>query len=226
MAAVGKTVAGLAHYIKNILNGLKGGGYVINSAIAKGDLDLTKKGWDMVERNIDQIAAIVLDMLTYSTKREPRYEQVDPNGLADEILSLVEDRARLSNVCLESELTPDLPPVSMDRTGIHRALLNLVTNAIDACTLEGIMEGRGVVRVRTDRPAGWGVRFEVRDNGTGMEQDTQERLFRDFYTTKGYKGTGLGLPVTAKVVREHGGELTFESEPGKGTTFTLLLPDR
>ncbi len=226
MAAVGNTVAGLAHYIKNILNGLKGGGYVINSAISKGDLSLMGKGWAMVEKNIDQISAIVMDMLTYSTKRQPHYEPVDPNDVAGEVLSLVEDRTRLSHVRLESELTPGLPPVSMDRTGIHRALLNLVTNAIDACTLEGIIEGTGRVWVRTDRPPGWGVRFEVRDNGTGMEEDTQQRLFSDFFTTKGYKGTGLGLPVTEKVVREHGGELTFTSMPGKGTTFTLLLPDR
>jgi signal transduction histidine kinase len=114
----------------------------------------------------------------------------------------------------------------MDRTGIHRALLNLVSNAIDACTLEGIMESNGAVHVRTDRPEEWGVRFEVQDNGTGIQQETRDRLFSDFFTTKGYKGTGLGLPVTHKVVKEHGGEITFESEPNQGTTFTLLLPDR
>jgi len=225
MAAVGKTVAGLAHYIKNILNGLKGGGYVINSAIRKGDLTLTGQGWAMVERNIDQIASIVMDMLTYSTEREPRYEPVDPNELVTEIMNLVEERSRLANVRLETELSPGLPAVSMDRTGIHRAILNLVTNAIDASTLEGIMEGRGKVVVRTDRPEGWGVRFEIQDNGTGMEEHTQEKLFSDFFTTKGYKGTGLGLPVTEKIVLEHNGKLTFETEPGKGTTFTLLLPD-
>lgn len=226
MAAVGRTVAGLAHYIKNILNGLRGGGYVINSAIEKGDLSLIAQGWNMVERNVDQISTIVLDMLTYSTDRNPRYEEVDPNELVEEVLKLVEERAKAANVQLQKDLTPGLPRVAMDRTGIHRALLNLVSNAIDACTLEGIMESNGIVRVRTDRPEGWGVRFEVRDNGTGIQQETQEKLFSDFFTTKGYKGTGLGLPVTQKVVNEHGGELTFESEPDQGTTFTLLLPDR
>ena len=226
MAAVGKTVAGLAHYIKNILNGLRGGGYVINSAIEKGNLALISQGWDMVERNVDQISTIVLDMLTYSTDRKPRYEDVDPNELVEEVLELMEQRAKAANVQLKKDLTPDLPPVPMDRTGIHRALLNLVSNAIDACTLEGIMESKGAVRVRTDRPEGWGVRFEVQDNGTGIRQETRDRLFSDFFTTKGYKGTGLGLPVTQKVVKEHGGELTFESEANQGTTFTLLLPDR
>lgn len=226
MAAVGKTVAGLAHYIKNVLNGLKGGGYVINSALSRKDIPLIAKGWHMVEKNIEQISNIVLDMLTYSTSRKPRYENVDPKELATEVLDLMEDRARLSNVRLEGVLASNLPPVAMDRTGIHRSLLNLISNAIDACTLEGIMKDNGSVHVRVDRPPGWGVRFTVSDNGTGMDRQTQDRLFSDFFTTKGYKGTGLGLPVTQKIVHEHGGRLNFESDPGRGSTFTILLPDR
>ncbi|MCF8062940.1 MAG: PAS domain S-box protein, partial [Deltaproteobacteria bacterium] len=224
MAAVGKTVAGLAHYIKNILNGLKGGGYVINSALRRGDIPLVAKGWSMVERNIDQISHIVLDMLTYSTDRRPRYEPVDPNELTMEVLDLMKERAKLANVQLESDLEPNPRPVPMDRTGVHRALLNLISNAIDACTLEGIMESNGRVHVRVDCPPGWGVRFTVSDNGTRNEQPTHQRLFSDFFTTKGYKGTGLGLPVTRKIVQEHGGRLDFESEPGRGSTFTILLP--
>lgn len=225
MAAVGRTVAGLAHYIKNVLNGLKGGGYVINSALRQKDIPLVAKGWSMVERNIEQISHIAMDMLTYSTSRRPRYEPVDPNELATEVLDLVSERAKLAYVRLESELDPDPGTVPMDRTGMHRALLNLVSNAIDACTLEGIMDGNGRVHLRVDRPAGRGVRFTVSDNGTGIEQSTQQRLFSDFFTTKGYKGTGLGLPVTQKIVQEHGGRIDFETEPGRGSTFTILLPD-
>jgi PAS domain S-box-containing protein len=223
MAAIGRTVAGVAHYIKNILTGLQGGSYVINSAMSKKDLELVGKGWNMVERNIDQIAHIVTDMLIYSTERKPDYRLVDPNVLAEEILELVEERAMTSGVTLARELQPGLPMVNMDKTGIHRSLLNLVSNAIDACTLEGIINGKGVVTVKTDCPAGWGVRFSVSDNGTGIDEETRERLFTDFFTTKGYKGTGLGLPVTKKIIEEHGGSLTFESRSGHGTTFTLVL---
>jgi PAS domain S-box-containing protein len=224
MAAIGRTVAGLAHYIKNVLNGLKGGGYVVQSGLRQEDIPLTARGWSMVERNLDQISNIVMDMLIYSTDRRPRYEAVDPNDLAAEVLELMTERAKLANVRLESDLAADSGPVPMDRTGIHRALLNLVSNAIDACTLEGIVEGNGRVHLRVDRPAGWGVRFTVSDNGTGIDEPTQERLFSDFFTTKGYKGTGLGLPVTQKIVHEHGGRLGFESEPGRGSVFTILLP--
>ncbi len=226
MAAIGRTVAGLAHYIKNILTGLEGGAYVINSAVSKRDMDLVENGWNMVERNIEQISGIVTDMLIYSRDRTPNYRMTPPNELVSEVLELVYQRAKLAGVSFERELDPNLQPVAMDKTGIYRCLLNLVSNAVDACTLEGIVHGKGVVRVKTDRPQGWGVRFQVEDNGTGIDEETREKLFRDFFTTKGYKGTGLGLPVTEKIVREHGGELKVDSEPGRGTTFSLLLPER
>jgi signal transduction histidine kinase len=180
----------------------------------------------MVERNIDQIANIVMDMLIYSSERKPSYELVDPNDLVIEILDLMEERARLSGVRIIPDLRPRIQKVALDKTAIYRCLLNLVTNAIDACTLEGIVEGQGVVTIRTDSPPGWGVQFEVADNGTGMDAETRDKLFTDFYTTKGYKGTGLGLPVTEKIVKEHGGTLSYTTEKGVGTTFTILLPGK
>ena len=225
MAAVGKTVAGLAHYIRNILNGLSGGAYVINSAVSKADISLVRKGWGMVEKNIDQIANIVTDMLIYSGDRPPLFEWVDPNALLEKILEQTEPRANTSGVMIVLKKEEGLGLVALDKTGIHRCLLNLISNAIDACALEGIVEGKGAVTVSTDRPEGWAVRFQVTDNGTGMNKETQKRLFTDFFTTKGYKGTGLGLPVTQKIVEAHGGTLTFESQVGRGTTFTLMLPE-
>jgi signal transduction histidine kinase len=180
----------------------------------------------MVEKNIEQISHIVMDMLIYSRDRKPTYQPVAPNELSLDVLELMKERAKVSSVTLEHDLDPDVGPVAMDRTAIHNALLNLVSNAIDACTLKGIMRGEGLVTVKTDRPEGWGVRFRVIDNGTGIDEETQKRLFKDFYTTKGYKGTGLGLPVTHKIVKEHAGDLFFETALEKGTTFTLLLPER
>jgi PAS domain S-box-containing protein len=224
MAAIGRTVAGLAHYIKNILTGLKGGAYVMNSAMDKEDLGLVRKGWQMVEANIDQISSIVTDMLIYSSERKPKYEPVDPNELVMEVLELMEGRAKTAGVQLHQELQPNPQKVRVDKAAIHRCLLNLVSNAIDACTLEGIVGGSGVVTVTTEQPEKGGIRFQVSDNGTGMEEATQKKLFTDFFTTKGYKGTGLGLPVTRKIAEEHGGKLSFQSRLGEGTTFTLVLP--
>lgn len=225
MAAIGQAVAGLAHYIKNILNGLKGGAYVINSAMKKKNIDLVANGWRIVEKNIDQIANIVLDMLVYSKEREPEYQMVDPNELVMDVLELMKERAEASGVTLVPQLQKGLKEVSMDRTGIHRCLLNLVSNAIDACALEGIMSGKGTVTVKTSRPKDWALKVEVKDTGIGIGKKIQKKLYTGFFSTKGSKGTGLGLPVTQKIIHEHKGELTFKTQMGKGTTFTLLLPE-
>jgi PAS domain S-box-containing protein len=226
MAAIGRTVAGVAHYIKNILNGLQGGAYVINSAMGKKDFELVRKGWSMVEKNIEQISHIVTDMLIYSSERKPRYDLVNPNEVVDEVLELMWERAKLAGVVFVRELDPELTPVAMDKTAMHNCLLNLIGNAIDACTLGGIVDGRGIVTVKTDKPPGWGVRFRITDNGIGMDKEAQHKLFTDFFTTKGYKGSGLGLPVTQKIVKEHDGELIFKSEVGQGSSFSLMLPEK
>ena len=178
----------------------------------------------MVERNIDQIGSIVTDMLIYSKERTPDYQMVDPNELVAEILELIEEKARIAGVTLVRDLQSGINKVSMDRTGIHNSLLNIIGNAIDSCTLEGIVDGKGIVTVKTDSPPGRGIRYIISDNGTGIDEKTQKKLFTDFFTTKGYKGTGLGLPVTKKIVEEHGGKLTFKSKLGQGTVFTLSIP--
>jgi signal transduction histidine kinase len=136
------------------------------------------------------------------------------------------ERAKLSGVSFERRLDKNLAPVAMDKTAIHNCLLNLVSNAVDACTLGGLTGRKSLVTVETDKPAGWGVRFKVTDNGIGMDKAAQQRVFTDFFTTKGYKGTGLGLPVTQKIVKEHGGKLSFSSLPGQGTSFSILLPEK
>ena len=97
--------------------------------------------------------------------------------------------------------------------------------SIDACTLEGITAGKGKVTLKTEKPDGWAVKFEIRDNGVGMDEKTQRKLFTGFFSTKGGKGTGLGLTVTQKIAEEHMGKLLFESQVGKGTQFDLFLPE-
>jgi PAS domain S-box-containing protein len=225
MAAIGRIVAGMAHYIKNILTGLRGGAFIVDNAIRKEDFSTIKDGWEMVRRNLAIMTNIVQDMLIYSTERKPKYRLVNPKALALDVMGLVCDTAKLSNVKLTHDFVPGIQNIYMDPSAIHRCLLNLINNAVDACTVDEGNTENAVVAVTTDRPLGWGVRFRITDNGIGMDRETQNSMFSDFFSTKGYKGTGLGLPVTQKIISEHNGELSCSSTPGEGTTFTVLLPD-
>jgi two-component system, NtrC family, sensor kinase len=259
LAAIGQTVAGLAHGVKNILNGLKGGLYIVNTALKNGAAGLTaenkidcsmtsalpfqarslkriidnneterqqkklRTGWEMVERNIHKVSDLVLDLLSYSKEREPEYEKYNPNIIADEVCDLMESKAKEYDIDLIRNIDREMGEIYLDPKGIHSCLLNLVSNAIDACVFDLDTQKQWYVKVRTRRENKSGVVFEVIDNGCGMGEETQSKLFAEFFSTKGTRGTGLGLLVTQKIVNEHGGTMDVVSRLGKGTTFTIRL---
>ncbi len=224
LAAIGQTVAGLSHGIKNILHGLKGGSYLVDIGIKRDDSQKLKSGWQMIKRNIDRTSDLVLDLLSYSKEREPEYEACSPNEIAGEVCELLAEKAREHRVKLLKEFDPAVGKVSMDPYTIHSALLNLMSNAIDACLFDEDTGKNWQVRLKTALEDGNSIRFEVSDNGAGMSKEVQEKLFTSFFSTKGHRGTGLGLMVTRKLVEEHMGKIEVTSRPGKGTTFTMHLP--
>jgi PAS domain S-box-containing protein len=221
LAAVGQTVAQLAHGIKNILTGLRGGMYAIKSGMKSGSEQRTAKGWEMLERNVERITTLVKGFLSYSKKHVPQMEESDPQELAREIFTLYHAVAIKAGVALLFEGEEGIPRVLMDPSDIHTCLANLVSNAIDACKTSK-KEVCGV-SLRVKQGDGTIV-FEVEDTGCGMEPEVREKVFNSFFTTKGLGGTGLGLLVTKKIVREHGGRIEVESEPGEGSCFRLELP--
>jgi two-component system NtrC family sensor kinase len=148
-------------------------------------------------------------------------EWTDLNGLVREVLEVVEGRAKELNLRVEVQLTPGLPRVPLDPEGIQHALLNIVTNAVDA--VEERRKPFVSVATKPDPEAGW-VRVVVMDNGMGIDPEKQADIFRPFVSSKGAKGTGLGLAVSRKILREHGGDILLQSQPGKGSCFILRLP--
>ncbi|MBL7077184.1 MAG: GAF domain-containing protein [Kiritimatiellae bacterium] len=219
LAAIGETVAGLSHCIKNILQGVKTGSYLVNMGMEKGDMEYVGKGWKVVSKKNDFMEELVWDLLTLSKPREPLYEKTDLNALCEEICEIGAEREGEPGVTVDFKPDPGMPVVEVDGKGMRRCLLNLVTNAVDACTKGG------KATVETYAPGDDGmVRVVIRDTGCGMSDETVAKLFTVFFSTKGSKGTGLGLPVTKKIVEEHGGQLEVASEKGKGTAFTVLLP--
>jgi two-component system NtrC family sensor kinase len=220
LAAMGQTVASLSHSIKNILQGLRGGADVVELGFKKDNVKVVRGGWEIVSRNLERIYELTMNMLAYSKQRKPELEMVNLNMLLGEIVELVQSQFDARKVALITDVETEQPPVPLDAGGIHQAVLNLMNNALDAVEPEN-----GVVVISCDfEEASSSAHIRVTDNGEGMDAHRIKLLFQPFKSTKGLKGTGLGLVVTKKIVEEHRGTLTVESSPGKGTTFTILLP--
>jgi PAS domain S-box-containing protein len=224
LAAVGQTVAGMAHCIKNILHGFKGGSFLVDIGIDKNDAAKLKNGWQMVQRSITRTSDLVMDLLSYSKEREPEFEPCFPNAVAEEVCQFYQKHAEDNNVTLVKDLSPLVGEVMMDPRTIHRCLMNLVSNAIDACIFDDNVTKTHRVEVRSRLDGHQGLRLEVSDNGSGMSDEVKATLFSAFFSTKGPKGTGLGLLVTRKLVEEHNGTIEVNSELGQGTTFAIRLP--
>ncbi len=221
LAAMGQTIAMLSHHIKNILQGIRGGSYLIEKGLEQHDENVVRKGWNMVDRNQGRISTLVMDMLTFSKDREPDPVPGDLNQVVSEVVELMQSRAGELNVAIDWRPCDDMPTVTFDPEGIHRAVLNVVTNALDACA----ESPAGKVTITTEyRAADARVCIAVADNGCGIPPDEIDKIFTIFVSHKGGRGTGLGLPVSQKILKEHGGDIHVTSEMGQGSTFTLELP--
>jgi PAS domain S-box-containing protein len=218
LGAVGQTVAGLAHSIKNILMGLEGGKYIVSLGLKKNNQELINQGWEMLERNFDKTTSLVKDFLSFSKGRMPELRLVNPADLVSEIIDLYKDVAAQSGVVLKLEIDEKVKPVPLDKAGIHTCLTNLVSNAIDACLMSEHKGTEVTIRVSEIRNK---LIFEVHDNGSGIDYEIKKKIFTTFFTTKGGGGTGLGLLTTRKIVEEHGGKITVVSQKGKGANFKM-----
>ncbi len=226
LAAIGQTVATLAHAIKNIIGGLTGGMFVLEKGRELHNEQYFEQGWEMLKGNVAKIKNLALDLLNYAKDREPEFQLADPNQPVKEVFHLMFSRAEGCGVTLKMELTSDLDYTLLDPDGICSCLLNLVTNALDACLdLECVNKSLEIV-LRSLKVNGWAVEYQVVDNGCGMDEATREKVFNNFFSTKGSRGTGLGLMITRKLITEHGGEIELASEKGKGTAFFIRLPKR
>ena len=221
LAAVGQTIASLSHHIKNILQNLRSGNEILKMGITDKNDGMLQQGWRMAEKAQGKIYDLVMDMLSYSKEREPAVEPTDLNALVSEVVELMKARAGEVGIKLESSLDESLPTVPVDPEGIHRALLNVMGNAFDA--VDDRKNAQVTVGTRRDPEPGW-VRLLVRDNGVGIPPQKVTEIFKPFVSTKGSRGTGLGLAVSRKILREHGGDILVQSQVGKGSLFILRLP--
>ena len=222
LAAIGQTIATLSHHIKNILQGIRGGSYLIEMGLEEHDESIVGKGWTIVEKNQNKISTLVMDMLSYSKEREPDLVNANANQVVSDVMELLQTKAADDEIDLRWTPDENMPETIFDPEGIHRAVLNVVTNAFDAA---GENEQKRLVEVRTiymaDREL---LRITVDDNGPGITPQQMEHLFSPFVSSKKGRGTGLGLPVSQKILKEHGGKILVDSTPGEGSRFTLQMP--
>jgi signal transduction histidine kinase len=223
LAAVGQTIATLSHHIKNILQGIRGGSYLIDMGLNDKDEAIVRRGWTIVEKNQAKIYNLVMDMLSFSKEREPALDNADLNQVVTDVIELMQSRAEELGVALEWRPAETMPETVIDAEGIHRVVLNIVTNALDAS--EEAPGARVIVSTAWDEPTAT-AQITIADNGVGIPEEDREAIFDVFASTKGTRGTGLGLPVSRKIVREHGGTIRVRSELGRGSMFVIELPMR
>jgi signal transduction histidine kinase len=222
LAAVGQTIAALSHHIKNILQGLRSGSEILSLGIRDKDDQLLQQGWKIVDKNQGKIYDLVLDMLSLSKDREPTLEPADLNAIVADVAELVKSRAKQLGTSITVTLG-NLPTFAFDPEGLHRAVLNLVGNALDAVA----DRPNPSIEITTAlEPDGAWALITVGDNGIGIGPAQLDDLFKPFVSSKGARGTGLGLAVSRKILREHGGDILVRSEPDVGSTFTMRLPIR
>jgi two-component system NtrC family sensor kinase len=228
MAAIGLVVSGLAHDIKNYMMAIKGGDFILDAIVKGIPSPEAQQAWATLRKTHGQITDLVMDMLSYSKARDPEWANIDVNQSTAEAAQVCKERAQAKGIEIDTtQADYAIGPFFFDPKNISRCIMNIVGNAIDAMPEGG---GKKIsIRTRTE-PGGpngldWVV-VEIADQGTGIPVEARDKIFDLMFSTKGSKGTGLGLALTRKIVEEHGGTVTFDTEMGVGTTFFVRLPRR
>ncbi|UCF94618.1 MAG: HAMP domain-containing histidine kinase, partial [Desulfobacterales bacterium] len=222
LSSLGLMVGSVSHGIKGILTGLDAGLYLLNSGLTKEDQGQIEEGLEVLNLMVERIRGVVLDILYYAKERPLDCKPVDVLQFAQDVTALIEPKIRKHPIAFIPEFNPPLGVFEADARVVFTALTNIIENAIEACLEDPAPKDHhivfGATRTRDH------VVFDVRDNGIGMDQESQDNLFNLFYSSKGLKGTGFGLFIANKIIRQHGGAIEVDSSPGQGTHFRILMP--
>ncbi len=220
LAATGQTVTSLSHYIKNILQGLQGGADTVELGIRSPSVKIIETGWRIVNRNLGKIQNLMLNMLALGKEREPRLEMTQINSIVQEVEELIQKTADDKGIMIINDLSSDMPAIPIDPDGLYRVILNILNNAMDA-----VPDHSGAITIRTHfEEENNQTIISIGDNGRGIPEDEIDKVFEVFHSTKGNAGTGLGLAVSYKIIKEHNGDISVESIEGEGAIFSITLP--
>jgi two-component system NtrC family sensor kinase len=216
LSALGRMAAGIAHEINNPLGGILL--YSTNLFKKVPEEGPLKEGLEIIINETMRCKTIIQDLLEFSREKEPEKTAANINHIIEKTLSMLENEFRLRHIRVETNLSGNTPVVLVDANQMHQVFVNLLLNAAEAT------QDNGEINIRSQiEPAKRRIRIEIEDNGCGISPGHISKVFEPFFTTKA-KGTGLGLAVTYRIVRNHQGEIHVSSQPGKGTRFTIEIP--
>jgi signal transduction histidine kinase len=218
MAAFGQLGAGIAHEVKNPLAGILGYAQLSLRKLEEGNQ--LYNNLKVIEKETRRCKTIIDNLLKFSRQERVEYAPTNINGVVEDAAAIVDHQLGINQVKLDRKLAQGLPAISGNSNQIQQVLMNIIINAQQA------MEGKpGVITVETLQPDPDHVEIRISDDGPGMPKEVQAKIFEPFFTTKSAgKGTGLGLSVSYGIIKDHGGEISVESEIGKGTMFIISLP--
>lgn len=224
LSSLGLMIGSISHGIKGLLTGLDGGMYLLDSGFSKKNKEQVKEGWEVVKLMVERIRKMVMDILFYAKERDLKLERIDIRNFAEELVKELEPKMKSQKIKFIHNFNSELGEFEVDGTYVHSSLMNIIENAIDACSRDQAKKSPEIVfSVKAHKK---NIIFEISDNGIGMDSDTQARIFTPFFSSKGSKGTGLGLFVSNTIIRQHGGTINVKSTSGQGTLFQIKIPKR
>ncbi|MGD8887916.1 MAG: hybrid sensor histidine kinase/response regulator [Desulfobacterales bacterium] len=222
LSSLGLMIGSISHGLKGLLTGLDGGMYLLDSGFAKKDQQRITEGWEVTKSMVERIRKMTTDILFYAKERDLKWERVDALIFANEVAKVVAPKMKDRDIAFLKNFDSAIGHFEIDTGHIHSALMNILENALDACARDKSKKSHKVTfGVRQQREH---ILFEIFDDGIGMDTETQDKLFTPFFSSKGDKGTGLGLFISNKFIEQHGGKINVKSTPGKGTRFQIEIP--
>ena len=225
LSMLGLMVGSISHNIKGILTGLDAGLYLMDTGREKQLPERVERGFEKVRIMTGRIRKVVLDLLYCAKDRKPQFDTVSIPDLMEDVRTVIEPKSVGKDISIDWRIDPSLSTFEAEEGTLHAALVAILENAVEACSADRYRDTHQIVcRATDDEPDA--VVFTITDDGPGMPAEVREKLFDLFYSSKGSKGTGLGLFLAHRAVAQHGGCIDVESEPRQGATFTIRIPRR